>query len=139
MSWRDRLLMKLMGNKIVLRLMSIPIVMKILTKEVQAFSRVTSLFSRNKEKKMAEEEEKKPVCIVNEAGATVMDVNSMGREGDKIVIEGRMMGAWPSQMYVSPEDAWRMVGMMIKNRAIIFYAFSLPFILLKRRKGKTGQ
>lgn len=82
--------------------------------------------------------EKKPICIVNEGGVTVMALNSMGREGDRIVIEGRMMGAWPSQMYISPEDAWRMVGIMIKNRAIIGYVFSLPFILLKRRRGKLG-
>jgi hypothetical protein len=48
MSWRDRLLMKLMGNKIVIRIMSVPIVVKILTKETQAFLWVMSLFSRKK-------------------------------------------------------------------------------------------
>jgi hypothetical protein len=48
MSWRDRLLMKMMGNKVVIRIMSIPIVMTILTKETQAFMWVISLFSRKK-------------------------------------------------------------------------------------------
>jgi hypothetical protein len=48
-----------------------------------------------------------------------------------------MMGSMPSKMYMSPEDAWRMGGMMLKNLAIISYAFALPFILLKRRRKKT--
>ena len=48
MSWRDRLLIKLMGNKIVIRIMSVPIVVKILTKETQAFLWVMSLFRRKK-------------------------------------------------------------------------------------------
>lgn len=48
MSWKDRLLIKLMSNKVVLKLMSIPFVVKILTKIIQAFSWVASLFSRNK-------------------------------------------------------------------------------------------
>jgi hypothetical protein len=37
-----------MGNKLVLKIMGIPIVMKILTKMTQALGWVTSLFSRKK-------------------------------------------------------------------------------------------
>lgn len=48
MSWKDRLLIKLMGNKLVIKIMSIPIVIKILTKETQAFLWVISLFTRKK-------------------------------------------------------------------------------------------
>ncbi len=48
MSWKDRLLIKLMGNKLVIKIMSMPIVMKILTKETQAFLWVSSLFKRKK-------------------------------------------------------------------------------------------
>lgn len=48
MSWKDRLLIKLMGNKLVIKIMSIPIVVKILTKETQAIVWVISLFKRKK-------------------------------------------------------------------------------------------
>ena len=48
MSWKDKLLIKLMGNKLVLKLMSIPIVMKILTKETQILSWLVSPFVRRK-------------------------------------------------------------------------------------------
>jgi hypothetical protein len=42
------MLMKLMSNRVVLRIMSIPIVMKIITAEIKAFMWVMSLFSRKK-------------------------------------------------------------------------------------------
>jgi hypothetical protein len=48
MSWRDKLLLKIMGNKVVIKIMSIPIVIKIITVEMKAFMWVMSLFSRKK-------------------------------------------------------------------------------------------
>jgi len=42
------MLMKIMGNRVVLKIMSIPIVMKIITMEMKAFMWVMSLFSRKK-------------------------------------------------------------------------------------------
>jgi hypothetical protein len=48
MSWKDKLMMKAMGNKLVIKMMSIPIVVKILTKETEAFIWVISLFKRKK-------------------------------------------------------------------------------------------
>lgn len=48
MSWKDRLLIKLMGNKLVIKIMSMPIVIKILTMETKAFLWVISLFKRKK-------------------------------------------------------------------------------------------
>jgi hypothetical protein len=40
--------MKIMGNRVVLKIMSIPIVIKIMTIEMKAFMWVASLFSRKK-------------------------------------------------------------------------------------------
>jgi len=42
------MLMKIMSNRVVLKIMSIPIVMKIITWEMKAFMWVASLFSRKK-------------------------------------------------------------------------------------------
>ena len=88
---------------------------------------------------MADQRERKPARIVNETGATMMALDSLGREGNRILIHGRMMGSMPAKMYMSPEDAWRMGGMMLRNPAVISYAFALPFILLKRRGEKSEQ
>jgi hypothetical protein len=83
---------------------------------------------------MAEEGEKKEARIVSDKGTTMLALESMGREGDRIVFVGRMMGAWSSKMYMGPEDAWRLGGMMLKNRQLIGYIFSLPCILWKNRR-----
>lgn len=48
MSWRDKLLLKIMGNRVVLKIMSIPIVVKLMTVEMKAFMWIMSLFSRKK-------------------------------------------------------------------------------------------
>jgi hypothetical protein len=48
MRWRDRLLLKIMGNRVALKVMSIPIVIKIITAEMKAITWVVSLFSRKK-------------------------------------------------------------------------------------------
>ena len=49
MGWKDRLIMKMLGNKLVIKILSIPIVLKVLMGMTQAFVSVTSRFKRKKE------------------------------------------------------------------------------------------
>jgi hypothetical protein len=49
MSWRDKLLLKIMGNRVVLKIMSNRIMVKIITAEMNAFTRVISLFTKKKQ------------------------------------------------------------------------------------------
>ena len=51
MKLKDRLLMAAMGNKVVLKVFSVPIVVKILTKETQAIVWVISPFKKKQEEK----------------------------------------------------------------------------------------
>ena len=48
------MLMKIMSNRVVIRIMSIPIVMKVITWEMKAFMWVASMFSRKKKETAAE-------------------------------------------------------------------------------------
>lgn len=48
MSWKDKMMLKMMSNKLVIKMMSNSIVIKILTIETQVIMRVVSLFSRKK-------------------------------------------------------------------------------------------
>ena len=48
MSWKDRLMLEMMSNKLVIKILSIPIVVKVLTKLTEMFISVTSLFKRKK-------------------------------------------------------------------------------------------
>lgn len=47
-------MLKVMGNRVVLRILSIPIVVKIITWEMKAIMWVTSLFSRKKKEPQAD-------------------------------------------------------------------------------------
>jgi hypothetical protein len=49
------MLMKMMSNRVVIRIMSIPIVMKIITIEMKAFMWVMSVFSRKKKETTGEQ------------------------------------------------------------------------------------
>lgn len=86
---------------------------------------------------MTQRDEFKAIRIVNEKGMTTMEINGFGRHGDDIVIEGKLMGAWPSEMYMNPEETWRMLGMLLKNFALVMYVICLPFIIMKRRIRKS--
>jgi hypothetical protein len=46
--WQDRLMLKMMSNKLVIKIFSIPIVMKVLMWETKVFLSIMSLFSRKK-------------------------------------------------------------------------------------------
>jgi len=49
MNWKDRLLMKILGNKLAIKILSISIVLKVLMWETKVFMSVISLFIRKKE------------------------------------------------------------------------------------------
>ena len=49
MGWKDRLIMNILGNKLVIKILSIPIVLKVLMAMTQIFISVTSRFKRKKE------------------------------------------------------------------------------------------
>lgn len=86
---------------------------------------------------MAADKEEKMVRIVSDTGATMMALESFGREGDRIVIQGRMIGAISTKMYMNLDDVLRIGGMMIKNRQLIGYIISLPYLVVRRCREKT--
>ncbi len=81
---------------------------------------------------MPEKEEKGMVHIISDSGSTMMAVGTLGREGDRLVIQGRMVGAWPCKMYVNLEDVLKMVRLLFTPE-VIFYIVSLPVLILRRK------
>ncbi|MFH0812195.1 MAG: hypothetical protein V2A69_05085 [Pseudomonadota bacterium] len=70
--------------------------------------------------------------IVSSAGEMEMSLVSIGVDGDNIVMKGKM-GVWDSKIIVTPQEATKMIGMMV-NLSLIFYVLKLPFLLLKKKK-----
>jgi hypothetical protein len=61
-----------------------------------------------------------------------MSLVSIGVEKENMVMKGKM-GVWDSKIIVTPEEALRMAGMMLKP-AVILYIFKLPFLFFKKKK-----
>jgi hypothetical protein len=71
--------------------------------------------------------------IVSSAGEMEMSLLSIKVEGRNITMKGKM-GVWDAKVTVSPEEALRVVRMMLKL-SLIVYIFKLPFLPLKRKNG----
>jgi len=82
---------------------------------------------------------KKVINVVSDNGAVMMSLEGFGRNGDRMSIKGSIMGAWSTDMYVDPQDAVTMFGLLL-NRQVIGYVLSLPFLLLKKKwQAKTAE
>ena len=44
--------------------------------------------------------------LFNKDGIEMMDVKSIGRDQDRLVIKGKMMGSMATTIFVAPEDLW---------------------------------
>ena len=80
-----------------------------------------------------EDKEDKSVSIFSESGETVVTIESIKREGDTLLMEGKLMGAWKSKMYLTPQMIPRIVKLMI-NTSFLSYIFSVPYLLFRDRK-----
>lgn len=59
-------------------------------------------------------------------GIEMMDVKSINREGENLVMKGKMMGSMYTSIYLRPEDVWQAL------RLLPFSVFLfLPAILFK--------
>ena len=58
-----------------------------------------------------ENEAKREAVIVNEDGATMMEIKGLRVEGDRIVVRGALMGAWDTDMYLGVDDVRAAVAM----------------------------
>lgn len=72
------------------------------------------------------------VEIFNDSGDVVMSIESLSREGGNLIIEGRLMGAWKSKMYL-PLEAIPRILRLLANFSVISLILFFPFFYLKER------
>jgi hypothetical protein len=72
------------------------------------------------------------VRILNDEGSVVMSIESIKREGNKLVIDGRLMGAWKSKMYITPDTILKLLKLLI-NPSLLFYILLFPFFIIKNK------
>lgn len=69
-------------------------------------------------------------------GAEMMHVKSLERNGEDLMMKGKMMGHIPANVYLKPEELWKSLKLL--SWSMIWY---MPFMLFKgwrRSSGKMG-
>jgi hypothetical protein len=64
--------------------------------------------------------------MFSKEGVEMMDTMSMARDGDNIVIKGRMMGAMLATIYLKPKDLWQSLSLL--SWPVVSY---MPVMLVK--------
>jgi hypothetical protein len=67
------------------------------------------------------------VKILSQDGSELMDVEALERDGDSLVIKGKVFGAMPMAAKLSPAEARK--GMKLLNLKLVF--FLMTFLLRK--------
>lgn len=76
------------------------------------------------------------VRIVNAESAEMVAIAALGIEEGRLYIDGTVMGAWPSRMFLEPGDVKSMVGMILRKPSVIGYA--LKVLLTPGASGKAA-
>ena len=77
--------------------------------------------------------------MYSKEGNIMMDTRSLRREGDNLIMKGKMMDAMLMSIYLKPEDVWEAKSLL--SWSVIWY---MPIIIVKgwwrsRKKKKEGQ
>jgi hypothetical protein len=67
-----------------------------------------------------------PMKMYSKEGNVMMDTKSLRREGDVLIMKGKMMEAMSMSIYLKPEDIWE--GKKLLSWSIIWY---MPVIIIK--------
>lgn len=50
--------------------------------------------------------------LFDKYGNVMMEISSLERRGDDIVIKGKMMGSMPGTFYLKPAEAWSVLSLL---------------------------
>ncbi len=64
--------------------------------------------------------------LTSKDGVEMMDIRSLEREGDVLVVKGKIMRSMPVTIHVRPEDLWQ--GFSLFSWSLLL---RLPFLMLK--------
>ncbi|MBU1305916.1 MAG: hypothetical protein KKC85_18385 [Gammaproteobacteria bacterium] len=64
--------------------------------------------------------------IFSKEGVEMMDIKSISRDGEKLIVKGKVMGAMSTTLLIKPEDCWQ-AAQLLGLRVIMY----LPLLLLK--------
>ena len=75
--------------------------------------------------------------IISEAGEITLEIKSLRREGNDIIIESSM-GIWEAKVYISRGEAIRFVTMALSSLDILLSLLVYPLVLIKKQFVRGG-
>jgi hypothetical protein len=64
--------------------------------------------------------------LMSKDGVEMMDIRSLGREGDVLVVKGKIMRSMPVTLHLRPEDLWEAFSLFTWTTLL-----RLPMLLFK--------
>ncbi|MBT3311576.1 MAG: hypothetical protein HN737_13970 [Desulfobacterales bacterium] len=80
---------------------------------------------------------KKAVRILTDEGRSIIDIEKITREGDKLHMHGMLMGQFDTSVYITVSDFFKFIPIVLKPGPIIFVLLA-PFLWLKNRLAKKN-
>ena len=75
---------------------------------------------------------KKAVRILTDEGRSIIDIEKITRDGDKLYMHGMLMGQFDTSVFITVGDLFKFIPMVLKPGPILF-VFLAPFLWLKNR------
>jgi len=74
----------------------------------------------------------KAVRILTDQGKSIIDIEKVHRAGDKLCMQGRLMGQFPTSVYLGVGDFYRILAMVLRPAPLSFFLLS-PFYWVRGR------
>lgn len=74
----------------------------------------------------------KPVKMMSDMNTTMMEVERVERVGDRLMVTGVMMGNFPAEIYLEPDDLLGLIALHLRPSPLSF-VIGLPYFWLRRR------
>lgn len=74
---------------------------------------------------------KKPITVYTQDGSVAAEFNSVRRKGNRLIVDGKALGAMQMDMIFRQEEIIRTIGMVF-SWSVISYLLLLPCFVLRR-------
>ena len=78
----------------------------------------------------------KAVRILTDDGKSIIDIETVAKAGDKLCMQGRLMGQFNTTVYLSAGDFYKILGMALRPAPLSFFLLS-PLYWVRGRLGNT--
>ncbi|MFC1821799.1 hypothetical protein ACFL9T_03770 [Thermodesulfobacteriota bacterium] len=81
---------------------------------------------------------KKAIRILTEDGRSIIDIERMSRNRDRLFMHGKLMGQFDTDVFITIDDIFHMIPMILKPGPLAFLLLS-PLYWLRKKLQKSSK